>query len=122
MIFYIVLKKGSELKFVKDGFNWPAFWFTWIWAIVKKRWKLLWIYIIGVLVSFGLGLIGGLGLTVLCLFGLRIYLGKNGNKWFLNELIANGFTAGRQKINAADSFEAEERLPTFKNMFLEEKA
>lgn len=40
---------GGALEFVKEGWNWPAFFFSWIWALVKKMWVL----------GFG---------TILCLF------------------------------------------------------
>lgn len=37
----------GQIEAVKQGFSWPAFFFTWIWALVKKNWFLA----IGILIS-----------------------------------------------------------------------
>lgn len=29
----------GEYEAVKEGWSWPAFFFSWIWAMVKKLWK-----------------------------------------------------------------------------------
>ncbi|MCY4487204.1 MAG: DUF2628 domain-containing protein [Deltaproteobacteria bacterium] len=36
--FSILRHATSGYEVVKNGWSWPAFFFTWIWAFVKKLW------------------------------------------------------------------------------------
>jgi hypothetical protein len=35
---YKIYRKDAEVVAVKDGFSYPGFFFTWIWALVKRLW------------------------------------------------------------------------------------
>ena len=67
---------------VKQGWSWPAFFFTWIWAIVKKMW---W-PVVGVLIAvFALALfIAALADVVIIV--ISMIFGIFGNKWRENNL------------------------------------
>jgi hypothetical protein len=56
---------------VAKPFSWGAFFFTWIWGIVYKKWVTL--------LVFPIALIPYLGLVVV--LGLQIWFGVEGNKW-----------------------------------------
>ena len=84
-----------RIEAVKQGWSWPAFFFPWIWALVKKMWGLgfgiLGIYIFLNIVSYGSrdetlsGLISIAGIIASIVFGI------NGNKWRENNLRSRGF-------------------------------
>lgn len=75
-------------------FNWPAFFFSWIWAFTKGLWQNA-LITLGILVastildilidvptlSYGLNI----GLTI----GLGVMYGQNGNKWYYRKAIKN---------------------------------
>jgi len=81
---------------VKQGWSWPAFFFSWIWAMIKKMWGLG----IGVLVAFlVLGFIigaagAGSGAEVLVNIAgiiVNIVFGINGNQWRESNLPTRGY-------------------------------
>ncbi|MBI9082281.1 MAG: DUF2628 domain-containing protein [Desulfobacterales bacterium] len=94
---YKVFKHPSGInEAVKQGWSWPAFFFNFIWAMVKKMWGLGVGILVGFLV-FGiiLGLAGvGKGsdaiINVVAII-VNIIFGLNGNKWRENNLISRGF-------------------------------
>lgn len=43
---------NGHIEFIKTGFSWPAFFFTWIWAFTKKLW---WVASLGLVVAFIVG-------------------------------------------------------------------
>ena len=71
---------------VKNGWSWPAFFFTWLWALVKRLW------IVGVII-----LLAGMALSSLpeiWLVGeviISIVMGVNGNKLRVNRLRDSGY-------------------------------
>jgi hypothetical protein len=84
---------------VKQGWSWPAFFFTWIWALCKRQ------YLLGGLMFGGLvgvGLLLGwaqasgvpdhelLSVRLLSL-GVQLVFGKYGNRWREKNLIARGY-------------------------------
>ena len=75
---------GHEV--VKNGWSWPAFFFTWLWALVKRLW------IVGVII-----LLAGMALSSLpeiWLVGeviISIVMGVNGNKLRVNRLRDSGY-------------------------------
>ncbi len=84
--------KGLEA--VKRGFSWPAFLFTWIWAVVNRLWLL---GIVFVILSLLLGLLELQALhdaPLLVLFAsliVQTVLGMKGNSWRSEALQNRGF-------------------------------
>ena len=83
---------------VKKGFSWPAFFFTWIWAFIKKIWG--WgVAFLGAMIVLGLLQISfeeqeslsGLILTLLLHIGITIYFGVRGNDWRRENLAKRGY-------------------------------
>ena len=82
---------------VKQGWSWPAFFFSGIWAMVKKQWALG----IGVLVGFfALGFFVALsfdnsstgeGFINLAAVICNIIFGVQGNSWRENNLMSRGY-------------------------------
>ena len=81
---------------VKQGWSWPAFFFSFIWAFAKKLWLLGIAFIIGSLV-FGLivgAAGGGEGLDALInvvSIVISIVFGINGNSWREKNLFSRGY-------------------------------
>ena len=86
----------GSIEAVKQGWSWPAFFFTYIWAMVKKMWAL------GVLVFVGwfvLGIILNAVATssersvIIFMSGIiiNIVFGVNGNSWREKNLLARGY-------------------------------
>ena len=75
---------GHEV--VKNGWSWPAFFFTWLWAFVKRLW------IVGVII-----LLAGMALSSvpeIWLVGeviISVVMGANGNKLRVNRLRDSGY-------------------------------
>ena len=84
---------------VKCGFSWPAFFFTWIWAFVKKLWLhgVMFIILTFILTFFETvfdneGMIGiSLAFSVLSLV-LFFVFGFKGNEWRSNWLQKRGYS------------------------------
>ncbi len=91
---------------VKQGFAWPAFGFSWIWAFVKKMWGLGFAFL-GVL--FLLLLVeavfeqeenmGGVLLMFLAQLVFFIVVGAKGNDWRRGNLVKRGF----EKLNTVEA-------------------
>jgi len=76
-------------------FNWPAFFFTWIWAFTKGLWQnalvTLGLVIGGNIIFDALAValqspgisMGNLGLQI----GIAIFYGTNGNKWYYRKTV-----------------------------------
>lgn len=92
----------GESEAVKVGWSWPAFFFSWIWALVKKMWGLG----IGAFVAFFmLGVIEGAvevgstqdtAMTVSLIVNLVVFVavilfGVHGNRWRETNLQSRGF-------------------------------
>jgi len=85
-------QRGYEA--VKQGFSWPGFWFTWIWAFVKR------LYVIAVVLLVGLVLLRVLvetrepGLVWLGAVGALVValgVGFKGNDWRESSLVNRGY-------------------------------
>jgi len=78
-------------KAVKQGFSWPAFFFTWIWAFSKKMWieglLMLCVGVFIIAVSSG----GGPFIMFVVDLCICIYIGKKGNEWRRDSLKKRGF-------------------------------
>lgn len=94
---YRILKHpAGTIEAVKQGWSWPALFFTFIWAFVKRMWMLGGaVLALAFLVSIVLesiadpatvdGLSNVIGIVVSIVFGLR------GNIWRENNLLSRGF-------------------------------
>ncbi len=99
---------GHEV--IKNGFSWPAFFFTWIWAFIKK----LWGYGIGFIVVLFLLLViesvlqergssGGVLIMLFLQFAAFIIFGVNGNKWRSESMGRRGYNLiGRSLASTPD--------------------
>jgi hypothetical protein len=94
--FKIFENQNGKVEFVKQGWSWPAFFFTWFWLLVKKMWVLgiiyllcLSIYAVGKYYPFPgktLSAIGGF----IC-GGAHLLLGALGNMMREKNLLSRGF-------------------------------
>jgi|LAHU01.1.fsa_nt_gb hypothetical protein len=105
---YKVFKHPSgAIEAVKQGWSWPAFFFSFIWAMVKKMWALG----VGFFAAFFiLGIILGLagvkenaanGLINIAAIIVNIVFGVNGNAWREKNLLSRGFEF-RDTVTAAN--------------------
>ena len=80
---------------VKVGFSWPGFLFSGIWLLIKKLWghSLIVIPIIILLASLDMFFKNpGTSFMVLLLeLGVYIFVGINGNEWYMANLKERGF-------------------------------
>lgn len=102
----IYVNPQGNYEALKQGWSWPAFFFSWFWAMVKKMWGIGIGVLIGALV-FGLivGLSGagegGWGLVNIVAIIVYIIFGKKGNKWRENNLLTRGYE-WRETVTAAN--------------------
>lgn len=92
----------GRLEPVKQGWSWPAFFFSWIWALVKKMWTfgagmgvaLLFVNAFGTVLRMSAdpltALLTELILTTLAI-ALSILFGLKGNQWREANLIVRGW-------------------------------
>jgi len=85
-----------EDEAVKQGWSWPAFFFSWIWALVKKRWGLgIGVFVGFLLLGFIIGASGagsgGQALINIAALITSIIFGSNGNKWRESNLLTRGY-------------------------------
>lgn len=83
----------DDVRFVKDGFNWPAFFVPAVWLIVKGQWLWLVLYLlalalIGAVVGAG-GLSGNV--SALLVTGLSLLMGLEANDIYRRSLARRGF-------------------------------
>ena len=94
---YKIFKHPSgNSEAVKQGWSWPAFFFSFMWAMVKKQWVLGVAVFIGMLVfGFILGAAGGgdggEALINIVAIIINIVFGINGNSWREKNLISRGY-------------------------------
>lgn len=93
---YKIFKHPSgNTEAVKQGWSWPAFFFTCIWAIVEKQW-ILSFGLLAALIVFVLALSStnseaAVFLTYLFGVSINIVLGFNGNALKEGSLISRGY-------------------------------
>ena len=98
---YRIYKRvGGEIRAVKRGWSWPAFFFSWIWAFTKRLtasgvvgvWVYLWVYLMTLGDSIGTIRDAGDALAAIVLpLAYNLWLGVKGNKFVENNLIKKGF-------------------------------
>ena len=83
---------------VKQGFSWPALFFTVIWAFFKKMWGnggvLLGVFLLlnlGATAFWAEGSESGAVLMDLLMVALCVFVGFNGNDWRRSDLSRRGF-------------------------------
>ena len=86
------------LQAIKQGFSWPAFLFTAIWAFVKKLWLhgLIFVAVLFILISAEQALVAqgadGPALLVMTMeLGAYIVIGAKGNEWRRADLRHRGY-------------------------------
>jgi hypothetical protein len=86
------------VKEIKVGFSWPAFYFGFIWSLVKKLWGYTLIYFVifvalnALAIVFEAVQVGEYASPVYLLnIGLGLVWGANGNKWIRNYYVKRGF-------------------------------
>ncbi|MCS4505867.1 DUF2628 domain-containing protein [Arhodomonas aquaeolei] len=112
---YRVFKSArGEYEAVKIGWSWPAFLFTWVWALINGMWRI------------GLGvLVASVGVSMLFFafsssaldtvsaspvgFSIAVIFGINGNEWRENKMFGTGYRS--RKIVTAKS--ADEAVATY---------
>jgi len=100
----------EKAVFVREGFNWAAFLFHFLWAFYHRLW-LSGIAIMGVFVTFGiveeLHIVTRVGLSVLQL-GFLVFVGFHANDWLRSQLGRRGYILS--DVTAADDLlHAEQR-------------
>ncbi len=94
--YHIFSHPSGEHEAVKQGWSWPAFFFGFIWAFVKKMWQIG----LGVILGFmALGMFLDLSngqtendviLNILSLL-VAVVFGLNGNRWRVRNLTSRGY-------------------------------
>lgn len=96
-LFNIYEHPQGTYEAIKQGVSWPAFFFTFIWAFVKKMWRLgigtcVLLFISGIIVNLLVGegsksdvLNHVIGLIIATIFGINV------NRWRESKLISKGF-------------------------------
>ena len=96
---------GYEI--IKEGFSWPSFFFTWIWAFLKKlnTQGAILLPVVFIANSLGLALTAGRNssdlsrpdvwaniiLSLILIFGPSVFVGKKGNSWREKSMTQRGF-------------------------------
>ena len=95
---YIVLQnlKGSTL-FIKEGWNWPAFFFTWLWAFSKsmfiKGFAIIGIvfFLVFFLVSLPKEYVAIYLFVQILPISINIFMGNKGNNFLITDLEKKGY-------------------------------
>lgn len=94
---YKVFKHPSgAIEAVKQGWSWPAFFFSFIWAMVKKMWPLgigvlIGFFVLGMVVGAAGGGNGGEALINIAAIISNVVFGLNGNAWREANLHSRGY-------------------------------
>ena len=82
---------------IKQGFSWPGFLFTWIWAFVKKLWIIAVVLLFAAFIANGIGFSLAENGTVGAFFGLiatfipMAIAGVKGNEWREKSMLTRGY-------------------------------
>jgi hypothetical protein len=114
---------NTRIEAVKQGWSWPAFFFSVYWAIAKKMWLLgigtllgtfAGVFCLGFIMTIvGLGERSIDGLAKLVGIAIKLIFGANGNKWRENNLHSRGYTmkgtvAAKNQEEAVDLYSKQE--------------
>ena len=103
-LFRIFEGPDGRLEAVKDGFSWPAFWFYWIWALVKGLWGIGVVTMLAVILSVWYVVSAASHLewhVTLTWLGVAVVFGLFGNLWRSRSLASRGWV--RRKLITAGS-------------------
>ncbi|MET4701892.1 hypothetical protein ABIE65_004941 [Constrictibacter sp. MBR-5] len=105
------LYSGPEVLVVKDGFCWPAFFLTFVWALWHRMWLTAVLLLAGSLAVGAGGELAGLSQTAQAALGLgfSIFIGTSANDWRRASLRRRGWDDGSSVV-AANREAAEWRL------------
>jgi hypothetical protein len=83
------------IRFVKDGFNWPAFFVPVVWLIVKRQWLWLVLYLLALALIGAVVTAGNLtdDVFALVLAALSLFLGLEANDIYRRSLARRGFSS-----------------------------
>jgi len=81
-----IYTNGSGLVAIKQGWSWPGFCFTWIWALTKSLWLPAIVIIIINLICLKIP-----NATLIFIIA-GIVFGKKGNQWWEKSLMKKGYT------------------------------
>lgn len=87
------LKAGEHPVFVREGFNWMAFIFTFLWAFYQRLWRLGFALLAVSLLLQLAGMYIGLSEPSVAAmqFGLQALIGMHGNDWLRSGLARQGY-------------------------------
>ncbi len=97
MLQYKIFKHpAGNIEAVKQGWSWPAFFFTFIWALVKKEWPIgfatmIAFFALGVALETAGVYESSEGLISIASIILNFIFGVNGNRWRVENLISRGY-------------------------------
>lgn len=85
----------GKIEPVKQGWSWPAFFFNWVWALIKRMWGIaVTVFLLSLFMEifineaeFGIGTIVIFMVSIVILF----IFGINGNDWREKKLLSRGF-------------------------------
>jgi xanthosine utilization system XapX-like protein len=112
-------KKGYEV--VKQGFSWPGFWFTWVWAFVKRLPStgvalLVGLLLLRILVDAEQPAFAALGLVGI--LAMSVGVGFHGNEWREISLRGRGYqlveTIRAENLTAAINIVSQHQLAEHK--------
>ena len=100
----------DDVRFVKDGFNWPAFFLPVVWLVMKAEWLWLVLYLLAIALLGAVVSAGNLTGDVFALVSaaLGLLLGLEANDIHRRSLARRGFMS-RGSAAGADLEEAELR-------------
>jgi hypothetical protein len=83
----------EDAVFIKEGFSWPAFFFSVIWLILKRLWFLLILYLLALALVFALAARLSLPDTpvLILILALNLLVGLEGNERRRRALARRGF-------------------------------
>ena len=91
-----------DTTLVKEGFCWPAFLFTFFWALWHRLWLVAALIFAGEIVLEVVLLLTGADGTVrfACLLGLRVFIALGANDWRRAKMNKIGISRGRRRRGA----------------------
>ena len=85
----------GKIEPVKQGWSWPAFFFNWVWALIKRMWVIavtfcLLSLFMEIFIDESEFVIGKIVIFIVSIAILFIF-GLNGNDWREKKLLSRGF-------------------------------
>lgn len=113
---YKIFEKGGQKVAIKQGWSWPAFFFQWIWAFIKKL-MLPGFVCLGIGFACAvIGMVTGVkNLINPCTLIMGVVFGLKGNKWREGQLVKSGYSdmGTVQAKNPAEAVSSNPKRPEF---------